>query len=290
MELKTLLTLTEKEEILRDDFIKNADNEKILFEIVIDLKDVTQLIKLACVNPVIDNLLQGKIFDLYWFGILKKYNSEEEFDFEELPTTHSLNLIKGNYLFCEYLKLKKNNLTDALMYLEQSSEYGFYPACSSMLKYCLEGLKREPNQLFTNINKIKHISTLITKINWTPGYTMASLTYLSLAINLKQNNLYPALPKKLFCKAFYLSDLAEILADYSKPMIHNVSRGRGLDAINERTGKNLKGHIQDKAWPLLTEADISNCLTKSRNQFNTIANLYNLAITTPIALTTSINS
>ncbi len=277
MKLKTFLTLTGDDKNICNSLITPQLDENTLFNIVTN-SNIIQLIKIASIDPQIDSLLKEKIFDLHWFGIWQECRNENEFKLKELNTIHSFDLIKGNYFFWKYLELKQDNLTDAREYLEKSAEYGLFPACNSLLKYYFGDLKNNKESHSSLINKIIHISDLIAKINWTPGYIIACLTYFSLAVQVKKN-LHEGLSKKFFCKALYSIDLAEALTEYSTPMIHNASQGRGLDYIISQINfsfPNMRNRICKIAGPLLTNTDINNCLEKSSNKFNVMVNLYNL--------------
>ncbi|ARG98388.1 DUF5630 domain-containing protein [Legionella micdadei] len=253
--LEYFFTLNEKEIELQYRIIHYYKNHESTFlNGLIRSTDTGSLIKLALLNPEIDEICHLPQFAEYWNNVwrLCGVNPRENAEINGRPIHEYMPIatipscfeqIKGYFLYVTYQHLldKDGNLSkelypEAETYLTASAQFGCYFSANIL---CRTGINLLQNRFDEEIvKKILFFAEIAARLYLSPGYFLLANMYQEL-IKFEGEPILGAFDLRM--EAFRAINIAKRLEDYSAPMINNAYQGKTLAAA---TGGQIKSYSE----------------------------------------------
>lgn len=247
--------------------LSNEDKPEVLN--MLKSTDEGILLKLAVINPEIDEMCKVAELGSYWEALWYRcgVNPEGEFSVLEpphaylpMPTLSCFELLKGLYIYQLYRNSAANSESDLneLAFLILSANLGCFFALNAL---CREGIKKINKEFDPDLAKqIIVIAEFAAKLYWTPGYILLATVYQELSA---QPQLFSATNFKdteqmLFRQALQALYIAQKLENYSRPMINNAFQGKTIAEATEnkfKTWMQAKIQLMNASNGLLTYED-----------------------------------
>ncbi|KTC85913.1 DUF5630 domain-containing protein [Legionella drozanskii] len=208
----------------------------------IENSDVALLIKLSIQNPAVNTLCNHPSLNDFWNEKWRKCgrnpseraqtNHNPIHEYLPQPTITTFELIKGLFVYSQYIELSKTNLKNqksSEQYLKLAAELNYFPALNAL---CARALKKnEPLKAII-------YAQIAAQYYWTPGFLLLTSVYYSF-------KLYPnALQSLMIC---------EKLRPFSDVMINNAYQGKTLEQISEPLMTQLKVSRWDETISLMAQ-------------------------------------
>ncbi|KTD27117.1 DUF5630 domain-containing protein [Legionella maceachernii] len=262
--LNDFLELNEKEKELQFRIIHYyKTHARTFLNGLIRSTDTSSLIKLAILNPQIDEICHLPQFAEYWDDVwrLCGLNPRENAAINERPVHEFMPMvtipscfeqIKGYFLYVSYKNLldKDGNLSAELypqaeLYLTASSQFGCYFAINTL---CRTGLDFLQNQFDEEIvKKILCFTQVAARLYLSPGYFLLANVYQTL-IQFEEKPILGALNLRM--ESFKAINIAKRLQAYSAPMINNAYQGKTLEEASQGEIKSFS-HAEQRLQQML---------------------------------------
>ncbi len=267
----------------------STDDLRITSELMSFIKstDDGTLLKLAIANPVIDRICQAPAFQQLWEDLWRQCGANPnetshgpQHENLPIPTLSCFSLLKGFYLYQQYLDVAAENeilsdeqLRAASDYLKISAQHGCFFALNAL---CAQELKLCANHPDSQLaEEIINYAKRAAALHWTPGYLLLSNVYHELSAASDSETV----KHLLFNETLTALAIAQKLEPYSQAMINNAYQGKTL---YEASGGIVKSWFQAKirlvnfSNGLLQNTDIEMANRRATIEHNNIVKAYRL--------------